>query len=87
MSSDLSQSLIDAAAEALHALRCGCGGPVSDAHEHIEAGEVAVAAVLETLATHTGPRKDMSKPAVMYLNHDEFVRLAAEIKEGQHGDR
>lgn len=84
---DLARSLVDAAAEAIGEVilaKCppnvmptlppGCTGQ--------DLGEGAVAAVLDELAAHTAPTDPGGPAAVRFLNHDEFRRLAAEVKEG-----
>ncbi len=74
--SDLSRALVDAAAEAVHARLCGCGGPVGDADEHIDTARVAVSAVLETLT-------DGIETANWPMSISRLRGLAAEVKTGE----
>jgi hypothetical protein len=84
--SDLSRSLIDAAARLIRdvyeELPDGSRGGFTEVQEwHGEAR--AAVAVLETLATHTGPARADGPVRVQFLNHEEFKRLAAEVKGEQ----
>jgi hypothetical protein len=75
--SDLSESLIDAAAPKVWAVT------EAETPEQVDGlARSAVVAVLETLATHTAPPAPDGPVRVQFLNHEEFKRLAAEVREG-----
>lgn len=79
---NLSRALVDAAAAGIASTYAEAGTMLDPAYWRIEA-ERAVVAVLETLATHTGPTPADGPVRVQFLNHEEFKRLAAEVKGEQ----
>jgi hypothetical protein len=89
--SDLSKSLVDAAAaadwqahNAAVLKSVGRRGTLDEKRREISRARscAVVVAVLETLATHTGPAPADGPVRVWFLNHEEFKRLAAEVREG-----
>jgi hypothetical protein len=83
MTSDLSRSIVDAAATGMHNARCVCR---QDGHPEAyrEAAAVAVAAGLETLATHCDPvTVGSGSTEQALLGNTELRRLAAEVKDTQ----
>lgn len=74
--SDLSRSLVDAAATGMHDTRCVCMSAVTHVEAYREAASVAVAAVLETLA-------DGIETANWPMSISRLRGLAAEVKTGE----
>jgi hypothetical protein len=89
--SDLSQSLIDAAAaedwrahhEAMLKVITQHGSRDEKTRRMSTArSRAVVVVVLETLAALTAPTPPDGPARVQFLNHEEFKRLAAEVREG-----